>query len=194
MKRGSRQTTERVFLAVDVNNLWHSCREVFGFTARVDYALVLGKVRANGYAKVSRKVQAVAYTITAPHRRVSASGRVREDGPRNTGFLATLKRLGYQVKTRHMKYTKEEDKPFRTDWDVGITVDVLGKMEQYDTFILASGDGDFVPLLQQLQKAGKRVEVYTFKNATSQLLYDQADNLVYLGEDVVYHHHTKGTA
>ena len=177
---------------MDVNNLWHSCRELFGSTARVDYAQILEKVRSNGFAKVSRQVRPVAYTITAPHRRVSADGRVREEGSRNTRFLATLRRLGYEVKTRHMKYTKADDKPFRTDWDVGITVEVLDRLKDYDTLILASGDGDYVPLLKQLQKAGKRVEVYTFKNSTSQLLYDQADNLVYLGDDAIYH--VKGSA
>lgn len=182
----TQKVAERVYLAVDVNNLWHSCRETFGSAARVNFKALLTKINGAGYIKVPRNVQAVAYTITAPHRRTSATGRVREEGSRNERFLASMRRFGYEVKTRQMRYEKGIDKPFHTDWDVGIAIDVLGLAEQFDTIIIASGDGDYGPLLKQIKDSGKRVEVYTFQNTASQILYDSADAVYFLGDEDIF--------
>jgi len=184
---------ERVYLAVDVNNLWHSCREVYGITARVNYAGLLAKIKKGGFTQVPRDVVAVAYTITAPHRRVAGDGRVREEGSRNTRFLSSLERFGYEVRTRHMKYEKGIEKPFHTDWDVGIAVDALQQIHAFDTFIIASGDGDYAPLVEKIQRDGKRVEVYTFRNSASMILYQQADSMVFLTEEDIYRESTSGT-
>ena len=48
--------------------------------------------------------------------------------------------------------------------------------------MLASGDGDFVPILELAQERGKRVEVMAFREATSQALQDMADRFLPLGE------------
>lgn len=184
---------ERVYLAVDVNNLWHSCQALFGTYARVDYAKILDKIKGGGFARVPRRVHAVAYTITTPRRKSLLDGRVKIEASANARFLESLKRFGYEVRTRHMQYEKGIAKPFHTDWDVGITVDMLQQVQAFDTFIIASGDGDYVPLLEKIQREGKRVEVYTFHNATSMILYQQADDVVFLSEDIIYHAQPPGT-
>jgi uncharacterized LabA/DUF88 family protein len=181
------QAVERVYAAVDISNLWHSCRDIFGPTARVNYDHLLKKIKSSGYKSVPREVTAVAYAVTAPHRRVSeASGRIREEPSRNTRFLESLKKFGYEVKVRVMRYEKGIDKPFHTDWDVGIAVDAITTQNEYDTFILVSGDGDYIPLIQRLQKTSKRVEVYTFERTASQTLYSVADNVVFLTLEDTY--------
>ena len=48
--------------------------------------------------------------------------------------------------------------------------------------VLASGDGDFVPILELAQERGKRVEILSFREATSQSLQDMADRFTALGE------------
>lgn len=182
---------ERVYIAVDVNNLWHSCRDIFGPTARVNYDQLLKKIKDGGYKGVIRSVLAVAYTITAPHRRFSdVTGRVREEPSRNSRFLESLQKFGYQVKTRQMRYEKGVEKPFHTDWDVGIAVDAMSMFDKYDTFVIVSGDGDYVPLIQQVQQKGKRVEVYTFERTASQMLYSVADNVVFLSKEDTYQEKT----
>lgn len=182
-----KESHERIYFAVDVNNLWHSCQELFGSYARVDYAKVLEKIKNGGFPRVPRRVQAVAYTITAPRRKTTIDGRVKVEESANSKFLESLKRFGYEVRTRHMQYEKGIIKPFHTDWDVGITVDMLQQIHDFDTFIIASGDGDYVPLLEKIQREGKRVEIYTFQRATSLILYRQADDVVFLFEDVIYY-------
>ena len=85
-----------------------------------------------------------------------------------------------------MRWEKGITKPFHTDWDVGITVDVLSSIDKFDTFVLASGDGDYVPLIKAVQDKGKRVEVYTFEKSASQVLFEIADSVFFLGESDIY--------
>ena len=180
------EIAEKVYVAVDVNNLWHSCRDIFGSTTRVNYDQLLKKIRTGVYRGVPREVTAVAYTITSPHRRTSETGRTREEPSRNSRFLESLQKFGYQVKTRQMRYEKGVDKPFHTDWDVGISVDAITDQDQFDTFIMVSGDGDFIPLIKRLQDKDKRVEIYTFERTASQNLYSVADNIVFLTVEDTY--------
>lgn len=197
---------ERVLLAVDVNNLWHTCQSRFGADARVDFAKLLKKVRKNGYKDVPRKVTAIAYAIdktipTSDERKVKAVAytvikprqKMLPDGTptleydsKNSYFLNMLRRVGYVVKSRRMRFSKATGKPSRTDWDVGIAVDAVSDLDQYSTFALASGDGDFIPLLNKLREKEKRVEVYTFQRSASKSLFNACDDLHYLDESFVF--------
>jgi uncharacterized LabA/DUF88 family protein len=177
--------TEKVYAAVDVNNLWHSAKGVYGSQARVDFLDLLKRIKKGGFDKVPREVRAAAYTITAPHRTEGPDGTVRVKSSRNERFLGTLEKFGYEVHTRHMRFEKGIDKPFHTDWDVGIAVQVIELLPWFNTFVLASGDGDYGPLLKRVRDADKRVEIYTFRSVASPVLYEFANEVHYLdGEDV----------
>ena len=45
----------------------------------------------------------------------------------------------------------------KANFDIEIATDALDTQEEYDTFVLFSGDGDFVPLVEKLREKGKRV-------------------------------------
>ena len=175
----------RVFVAVDVNNLWHSCRQVFGADYRVSFQ-ALKDLISKLYQDGKREFTFVAYAITLPYRKQLKDGRQVRLPPRNARFLESMEKMGYLVKTRQMEFAKGEAKPFGTDWDVGITIDALDTIDTYDVFVLVSGDGDYSPLLNNLRAKSKRIEVVTFKKATSQLLYTAADSITYLGLDEVF--------
>lgn len=180
MQRKRTEEVERVFFAVDVSNFWHSCREVYGTSARVRFENLINKIKSDG-----REVKAVAYTVSAPRYKTLSGGRkVAEEG-RDSVFLKMLKQVGFEVKTRKMRYEKGVSKPFHTDWDVGITIDALSLADSYDTFILGSGDGDFIPLLMKLQELGKEIIIYTFKNTTSSL-YSKIGDVRYLDKADIY--------
>ena len=182
---------ERVYIAVDVNNLWHSCRDIYGFDYRVNYRTLLDKIVRNAHPKLPRQANAVAYTITAPRRHVDHTGSVREEPSSNNRFLESLTKFGYTVKTRHMRYEKSLDKAFHTDWDVGIAVDVLGTLNTFDTLVLVSGDGDYIPLIEALYNVHKRVEVYTFEKTTSQQLFSSVEDVIFLNDTDCYRQETK---
>jgi hypothetical protein len=180
VERTEEVVPERVFMAVDVNNLWHLCRAEFGQCARVRFDYLLYRVGLGGFHNVPRKIHAVAYAITVPRRRVSSNGNVRETSSNNSRFLESMAGFGYEIQTRTMRFEKGVNKPFHTDWDVGITIDSLEKIDSYDTFILASGDGDYTPLLAKLRERNKRIEIYTFQGSMARILHEVADRVCYL--------------
>ena len=54
--------------------------------------------------------------------------------------------------------------------DVELVVDALISIDQYDTFILFSGDSDFIPLLRALKEKGKEVIVYSTQGLSAREL------------------------
>jgi uncharacterized LabA/DUF88 family protein len=166
-------TVERVYVAIDVNNLWHSCRDLFGKRARVNYTL-LKELIDKHHAISPHTLNIVAYVISLP-----------DAG--NAKFIESLNSLGFTVKIKQARLEKGISKMFATDWDVGIAIDAIDDQDTYDTFVLVSGDGDYGPLLERLHKQNKRTEVVTFKKTCSSVLYGVADELIFLGDNEVFH-------
>jgi uncharacterized LabA/DUF88 family protein len=86
--------------------------------------------------------------------------------PRNEhrldGAIEELWRAGYLVTT---KLGTIAGGTYKCNFDVEIAMDVLRVVYQAkpDIIVLASGDSDFVPLIQEVRKAGVRVEVAAFE-------------------------------
>ena len=67
----------------------------------------------------------------------------------------------------------------KADWDVGLAVDAIKLAPKLDTIIIASGDGDFVPLVEYLQiNEGCQVEVISFGKSSSGSLREKADDFI----------------
>lgn len=163
---------ERVYVACDVSNLWYACKREFGVDARVDFQVLSELIPAiRRPHSVSQHL--VAYIVSRPSQK-------------HHPFYMTLKGYGYSVKERFMRFEKGVLKPTGTDWDVGITVDAMAQIDHYDTFVLASGDGDFAPLLRHLKAKQKRTTVLTFDSALSKTLAENCDELVKLTKSSVY--------
>jgi uncharacterized LabA/DUF88 family protein len=86
--------------------------------------------------------------------------------PRNEhrldGVIEDLWRSGYIVTT---KLGMIAGGTYKCNFDVEITMDVLRIVYQVkpDIIVLASGDSDFVSLIQEVRKSGVRVEVAAFE-------------------------------
>jgi len=61
---------------------------------------------------------------------------------------------------------------------VGITIDAVRIAPSVDTIVLASGDGDFIALVEYLKNQGKRVEVIAFGRSASLNLKEVADEFI----------------
>lgn len=162
---------ERIFAAYDVANLWKACRQEFGPLARVNFQALAEIVRSKRHP-VPVKQHSCAYLVTDPKQK-------------HHGLRYVLRDLGYQVRERHMQHHKALLKPLRTDWDVGITIDAIDQLDSYDTFVLASGDGDFGLLIDYLKLKGKHIVVLTFESAASKILYQVADELYILSKESI---------
>jgi len=159
-------------VAIDIQNLWYSCRYAFGPNYRVDYRALLDFIDDIAEDGAS-EVNVVAYLIASPNHDQNS-------------FINTLKMLNMTVKKRNLHYDAEKKHAKNTNWDVGITADAFYRSEDYDCFILISGDGDFTYMTTPLMEYGKEVIVCSFENALSRNLANSADRVYYLEKDLVY--------
>ena len=145
---------QRVSVFIDVQNLYHSAKHLY--KARVNFKEVV-KMAVAGRSLV----RAIAYVIS------TESGEEK-------GFFDALTKLGIETKQKELQVFFGGAK--KADWDVGIAVDAMRLAPAVDAVVLCSGDGDFTPLVEQLQSMGKQVEVITFgKSASARLKEAAAD-------------------
>ena len=93
------------------------------------------------------------------------------------GFFEALGKMGIEAKTKDLQIFSGGAK--KADWDVGLAVDAIKMAPKLDTVIIASGDGDFIPLVEYLQvNEGCQVEVISFGKSSSAKLKEVADDFI----------------
>ncbi len=156
-----KHVSQRVALFIDVQNLYHSAKNLY--SARVNFKEIL-KIA------VSKRnlIRAFAYVVRT---------KTGEEKP----FFEALIGLGIETRVRDLQEFYGGHK--KADWDVGITVDAIRISPTIDTIVLASGDGDFLQLIEYLKNRGKRVEVIAFGRSASLTLKKEADEFVDIGKN-----------
>lgn len=153
---------QRVGVFIDTQNLYHSAKNIYH--ARVNFGNVLKDAVAG-----RRLVRARAYSVT------TESGEEK-------GFFDALTKLGIEMTLKELQVFAGGAK--KADWDVGLAVDAISAAPKLDTVILITGDGDFVPLVEYLQRnSGCQVEVVSFGRSTSLKLKEATDDFLDLDED-----------
>lgn len=156
-----KQKEQRVAMLIDTQNLYHSARNLYG--AKVNFGAVLKEAVAGRHL-----VRAIAYVIAT---------ETEEEKP----FFDALNSLGIETKTKDLQIFFGGAK--KGDWDVGIAVDAIRLASKVDCVVLASGDGDFVPLVEYLKFMGTQVEVITFGRSASGRLREAADDFIDMCDD-----------
>lgn len=143
---------QRVGVFIDTQNLYHSAKHLY--KTRVNFAKVLEEAVGDRIL-----VRAIAYVIS------TESG---EEG----NFFEALTKIGIETKIKGLQIFSDGAK--KADWDVGIAIDAVKLSPKLDTVIIASGDGDFVPLIEYLDMHGVQVEVISFGKSSSSKLKEAA--------------------
>ncbi|WP_334709701.1 LabA-like NYN domain-containing protein [Nostoc sp.] len=105
------------------------------------------------------------------------------DGQRR--FIDYLKYQRYEVIGLPI-LARPDSKSFKTVGDdVKIAVDIIGEVKKGDDVILVSGDGDFIPVVEEVQRRGVKVTVVAKKSMLSEQLSKIADEVIYL-DDLQY--------
>ncbi len=151
---------QRVAIFIDTQNLYHSGRNLY--KARVNFAQILKDAVAG-----RKLVRAIAYVITS------------EAGDEKN-FFDALTKMGIETKTKDLQVFAGGAK--KGDWDVGMAVDAIKMAPRLDAIIIASGDGDFIPLVQYLQTM-TQVEVISFGKSTSMKLKEVVDDFIDMSEN-----------
>lgn len=156
-----RYANQRVAVFIDAQNLYHSARAIY--QKKVNFlALLEDAVGAR------QLIRAFAYVIR------SKTGEEKS-------FFEALEKLGIEIRVKDLQEYYGGMK--KGDWDVGIAVDAIKTSELVDVVVIASGDGDYVPLVEYLKNHGRRVEVAAFGRSTSAKLKEEADGFIDLDEN-----------
>ncbi|MEH2351120.1 MAG: NYN domain-containing protein [Nostoc sp.] len=105
------------------------------------------------------------------------------DGQRR--FIDYLKYQRYEVIGLPI-LARPDSKSFKTVGDdVKIAVDIISEVKKGDDVILVSGDGDFIPVVEEVKRRGVKVTVVAKKSMLSEQLSQVADEVIYL-DDIQY--------
>jgi len=143
---------QRVGVFIDTQNLYHSAKHLY--KARVNFANVLEEAVGNRVL-----VRAIAYVIST-------------DAGDEKNFFEALTKIGIETKVKDLQVFSDGAK--KADWDVGLAIDAVKLAPKLDTVIIASGDGDFVPLIEYLDMHGVQTEVISFGKSSSSKLKEAA--------------------
>jgi uncharacterized LabA/DUF88 family protein len=153
----------RVAVFFDIQNLYHSAKNMYG--GKVDFKEVLKTAIAG--RKLTR---AVAYVVKSE----TVKGEL--------SFFEALEKSGIELRMKDLQIFPGGMK--KADWDVGLAIDAIRYSWSAESIVLATGDGDFIPLIEYLKSMGRQVEVIGFGRSTSAKLKEVADEFIDLEKEI----------
>ena len=153
---------QRVGVFIDVQNLYYSAKNLHG--KKVNFGNIVSEAVAG-----RKLIRAIAYVV-------------RTESKDEQPFFEALYNLGIETREKDLQIFSTGFK--KADWDVGLTVDAIRLSSSLDAVVIVSGDGDYLPLVEYLQKShGKQVELVAFGDTTSAKLIEEADSFLDLSQD-----------
>lgn len=161
---------ERLALFIDGPNL-HGAAKALNF--EIDYKLLRQEFMRRG-----KLLRAFYYTTLFENEDFSPH-RPLVDWLNYNGFT-TVTKLAREFTDAHGR------RKIKGSMDVELTVDAMEVAQRVDHIVIFSGDGDFRPLIESLQRKGVRVSVVsTIRSQTPMIADDlrrQADNFIELND------------
>lgn len=155
---------QKTAIFVDVQNIYYTTKEKHN--CNFDYNKFWAKV-----TKDREIVTAIAYATS--HNNI-----------KQQQFQNILRAIGFSVKLK--PFIQRKDGSAKGDWDVGITIDVMEYAAKSDVIVLASGDGDFDLLLQNIHnKHNLLSEVYGVPGLTANSLINSASKFVAIENELL---------
>jgi len=160
-----------VAVFIDFENIYISAREKYGTNPNFEYIM-------DQCAKYGRVVVARAYADWYQFSRVTNALYANGIEPR-------------YVPTYYYGDDSSDRKAIKNSVDIHLVIDGMGSLYGYPnihTYVLVTGDRDFIPLVNAIRQHGKRVIVIGVAESTSSHLAQSADEFVFyhqLSEDIV---------
>lgn len=175
----------RVMVFIDYQNVLRSIR-VAGEGTRMDLFRLTQILVGSRYLVGAYVFDAKRFGAGEYDHNVMMQDRLREQGFR----VIVRESLVMEREGEHLESGSGDDGGRRgkqKEVDVSLACELLehALLDHYDVAIVVSGDRDFVPAMQKVQNAGKRVEVAAYGNSCSEESKRTAD-LYYLLDDLPF--------
>jgi uncharacterized LabA/DUF88 family protein len=172
---------ERVMIFIDGSNLYHIVKNLVPDKKANDFNFD----KFVNYLSRDKKLVRIYYYNIPLDRRKGEESYIKQQKffdkiQRIPKFTFVLCRMQKKKSNNKIIYEAKED-------DIHLAVDMvkLAYNDAYDTAILVSSDGDFVPAVQAVKEKGKNVENIGFENKFSYHLQQTCDRLTKLKKEEV---------
>lgn len=156
-----RHPEQRVAILIDTQNLYHSAKNLY--KSKVNFGEVVKTALGN-----RKLIRALSYVVNT-------------EGGEESAFFEALEKLGIEIKTKDLQIFYGGAK--KADWDVGLAIDAIKLAHKVDAIVLATGDGDFIPLVEYVKSQGCQVEAISFGRSSSSRLREAVDDFIDMDED-----------
>ena len=172
---------ERIIIFIDGSNFYHSINDSCELhDNEIDFTELVSNLKGD------KLLIGVYYYHAALDRSYN-----KEIYSKQRRFFSELRRIPdfHVILCKMRKHMDARGKPrysVKGD-DIHIATDMLSGAyeDKYDTAILVSGDGDFVPAIKKVQKLGKKVENAFFKISSSTYLKEVCNSSVCLDNFII---------
>ncbi|MFX1392193.1 MAG: NYN domain-containing protein [Promethearchaeota archaeon] len=146
---------ERIIIFIDNSNIFKGFQK---YRVKVDYEKLKNILSGNRKLENIFLYEGVVYPIS----------------PEKKKWYDDLNsKSGYVIKTSFNKIALNEAIEKKIDIQIAINIISLAYENAYDTALLVSGDGDFVPVVKKVKELEKNVEVWAFKYSLANALKEE---------------------
>ncbi len=91
---------------------------------------------------------------------------------------------GFTIKTSFDKISSNIASEKKIDITIAIDIVSLAYEDSYDTAVLVSGDGDFLPVVKKVRELDKNIEIWAFNYSLANVFKEElkSDNIHYLDD------------
>jgi len=175
---------ERITIFIDGNNLYHNLKGIYKNTKKF---IEFNFQKFTSFLSNKRKIEGIFYYNARLDESKNPSKYESQQRffnkikkiPKFNLVLCKLLRRKIQGTDKFYYVLKEDDIYMAVDLVKGAFKDA------YDTAILVSGDGDFVPAVKVAQEEGKKIENVYFKKSASENLKQNCNKSIKLTKEIL---------
>jgi len=157
---------ERVIVFIDNSNIFQGFRK---FDVKVDYEKLKNVINRDRDLCDIFLYEGVVYPMSPEKKK---------------WYKGLSKRSGYVIKASFDKIVSGGAIEKKVDIQIAIDMISLAYENAYDTAVLVSGDGDFVPVVKKIKGLDKKVELWAFKYSLANTLKEEIgrENIYYIDD------------
>lgn len=157
---------EQIVIFIDNSNIFKGFRK---YDVKVDYEKLKALITRDRNLQDIFLYEGVVYPLSPEKKK---------------WYKELSNRSGYVIKASFDKIALSGAIEKKIDIKIAIDIISLAYEDAYDTAVLISGDGDFLPVIRKVKELGKNVEVWAFKYSLANTLKEELkqQNVYYLDD------------